>query len=75
MYTALWDLTVFYCLSEEESALAAPDSCITDEEYDGMICTVDAFGGLEGMNKTCRNTGAEEFTEMLMTNLYRCPVR
>ncbi len=73
MYTALWDLTLFYCLSEEEAALAAPDSGITDEEYDGMICIVDAFGGLEGMNKAYRNTGAEEFTEMLMTNLYDCP--
>ena len=38
-----------------------------------MICTVDAFGGLERMNKAYRNTGAEEFTEMLLTNLYGCP--
>ena len=73
MYTALWDLTVFYCLSEEEAALAVPDSGITDEEYDGMICIVDAFGGLEGMNEAYRNTGAEEFTETLLTNLYGCP--
>lgn len=73
MYTAFWDLTIFYCLSEEETALAAPDSGITEEEYDGMICTVDAFGGLERMNKAYRNTGAEEFTEMLLTNLYGCP--
>ena len=50
MYTALWDLTLFYCLSEEEAALAVPDSGITDEEYDGMICIVDAFGGLESVN-------------------------
>ena len=75
MYTALWDLTLFYCLSEEEAALAAPDSGITEEEYDGMICIVDAFGGLEGMNKFYKNTGAEEFTETLMTNLYGCPGR
>ena len=75
MYTALWDLTLFYCMSEEEAALAAADSGITDEEYDGMICIVDAFGGLEGMNKAYRNTGAEEFTEMLLTNLYDCPGR
>ena len=73
MYTALWDLTVFYCLSEEEAALAVPDSGITDEEYDGMICIVDGFGGLEGMNESYRSVGAEEFTEMLMTNLYACP--
>ena len=73
MYTALLDLTLFYCLSEEEAALAVADSGITDEEYDGMICTVDAFGGLNGMNKAYRNTGAEEFTETLMTNLYSCP--
>ena len=75
MYTAFWDLTVFYCLSEQEAALAASDSGITDEEYDGMICIVDAFGGLEGMNKAYRNIGPEEFTEMLMTNLYGCPGR
>ncbi len=73
MYTAFRDLTVFYCLSEEEAALAASDSGITDEEYDGMVCVVDAFGGLKGMNKAYRNTGAEELTEMLMTNLYSCP--
>ena len=73
MYTAFLDLTIFYCLSEEEVALAVADSGITDEEYDGMICIVDAFGGLEGMNKAYKNTGAEEFTEMLMSNLYRCP--
>ena len=73
MYTALWDLTVFYCLSQEEAALAVPDSGITDEEYDGMICIVGAFGGLEGMNKAYRNTDAEEFTEILLTNLYGCP--
>ena len=75
MYTALWDLTLFYCLSEEEAAMAVPDSGITDEEYDGMICIVDAFGGLEGMNKAYRNSRAEEFTEMLLTNLYDCPGR
>ena len=73
MYTAFLDLTTFYCLSEEEVALAASDSGITDEEYDGMVCVVDAFGGLKGMNKAYRNTGAEEFTEMLMANLYGCP--
>ncbi len=73
MYTAFRDLTVFYCLSEVEAALAAADSGITDEEYDGMICTVDAFGGLERMNEAYRNTGAEEFTEMLLANLYGCP--
>ena len=72
-HSQVWALTVFYCLSEEEAALAAPDSGITDEEYDGMICTVDAFGGLEGMNKAYRNTGADEFKEMLLTNLYGCP--
>ena len=38
-----------------------------------MICPVDVFGGLEEMNKAYRNTGAEEFAEMLMTNLYGCP--
>ena len=75
MYTAFLDLTIFYCLSEEESALAASDSGITTEEYDGMVCTVDAFGGLDGMNKEYRNTGTEDFTEMLMTNLYDCPGR
>ena len=73
MYTALWDLTVFNCLSEKEAALAASDSGITDEEYDGMICIVDAFGGLERMNKAYRNTGAEEFTKMLLNNFYGCP--
>lgn len=75
MYTAFLDLTIFYCLSEEESALAASDSGITTEEYDVMVCTVDAFGGLEAMNKAYRNTGAEQFTETLMTSLYDCPGR
>ena len=75
MYTALWDLALFYCLSEEEAALAAADSGVTDKEYDGMLCIVDAFGGLEGINKAYKNTGTEEFTEMLMTNLYDCPGR
>lgn len=32
MHNAFWDLTVFYCLSEEEAALAAPDLGITAEE-------------------------------------------
>ena len=72
-HTAVSDLTLFYCLSEEEAALAAPDSGLTDEEYDGMICTVDAFGGLEEFTETYRNTDAEEFTEMMLTNLYGCP--
>ena len=73
MHSAVSDLTLFYCLSEEEAALAAPDSGITDADYDGMICTVDAFGGLEAFTEAYRNTGAEEFTEMLLTNLYGCP--
>ena len=72
MHSAVWDLTVFYCLSEEEAALAAPDSGITDEEYDGMICTVDAFGGLEEFTEAYRNTGAEEFTEIFLANLSGC---
>ena len=38
-----------------------------------MICTVDAFGGLEEFTEAYRNTGAEEFTEMLLTNIYGCP--
>ncbi len=38
-----------------------------------MICTVDAFSELEGFTEAYRNTGAEEFTEMLLTNLYGCP--
>lgn len=37
-----------------------------------MICTVDALGGLEGLNKGYKNTGAEEFTEELLTSLYGC---
>ena len=73
MHNAVSDLTFFYCLSEEEVALAAPDSGITGDEYDGMICTVDAFGGLEEFVEAYRNTGTEEFTEMLLTNLYSCP--
>ena len=72
-HSEVWVLTVFYCLSEEEVALDAPDSGMTDEEYDGMICTVDAFGGLKEFTEAYRNTGAEEFTEMLLTNLYGCP--
>ena len=75
MYTAFLDLTIFYCLSSEEADLAAADSRISYEEYEGMVCTVDAFGGLDGMNKAYRNAGAEQFTETLMTNLYDCPGR
>ncbi len=72
MHNAVSDLTFFYCLSEEEAALAAPDSGITDEEYDGMICTVDAFGGLEAFTEAYRTTDAEEFAEMFLTNLSGC---
>ena len=72
MHNGFRDLTVFYCLSEEEAALAVPDSGITHEDYDGVICTVDAFGGLEGLNKGYRNTGAEEFTRELLTNASNC---
>ena len=71
-HTAVWELTVFYCLSEEEAALAAPDSGITEEEYDVIICTVDAFGGLEGFTDTYKTTGADGFTELFLTNLYGC---
>ena len=71
-HTAVWDLTVFYCLSEEEVTLAAPDSGLTDDEYDGMICTVEAFGGLEGLTDAYKTTGAQEFTDALLTNTYGC---
>ena len=72
MHNVFRDLTFFYCLSDEEAALAAPDFAITDEEYDEMICTVDALGGLDGLNDGYRNTGAEEFTRELLTNISRC---
>ena len=70
MHTAFWDLTVFNFLSEEEAALAAPDSGITADEYEGRICSVDAFGGLEGLSKGYRNNDAEGFTNELLTILY-----
>ena len=73
VHHAFWDLTVFYCLSEEEAALAVPDSGITVYEYDAMICTVDAFGGLEGLNEAYRSTDPEEFTERFLTAASRCP--
>ena len=72
-HTAVWDLTVWYCLSEEEVALAGPDSGITSDEYDGMICTVEAFGGLEGLARMYKTTEIEEFTDALLTNMFGCP--
>ncbi len=72
-HTAVWDLTVWYCLSEEEVALAGPDSGITSDEYDGMICTVEAFGGLAGLAQMYKTTGIEEFTDALLTNASGCP--
>ena len=71
-HSAVWDLTVFYCLSEEEVALAAPYSGITDEEYDRMMCAVEAFGELEGLTDAYKTTDSEEFTEEFLTNLYGC---
>ena len=71
-HSEVWVLTVFYCLSEEEATLDSSESGMTDDEYDGMICTVDAFGGLKEFTEAYRNTGAEEFTKELVTNIYGC---
>ena len=72
-HTAVWDLTVWYCMSEEEVALAGPDSGITSDEYGGMICTVEAFGGLEGLAHMYKTTEVEEFTDAFVTNASGCP--
>ena len=71
-HTAVWDLTVWYCLSEEEVVLAGPDSGITSDEYGGMMCTVEAFGGLEGLTHMYKTTEVEEFTDALLTNTSGC---
>ena len=71
-HAAVWDLTVWYCLSEEEVALAGPDSGITDDEYEEMICTVEAFGGLEGLAEAYKSTAMEEFTSRFLTSLLGC---
>ena len=44
------------------------DSGITDEEYDGMTCTVDVFGGLEELAEAYRTTGMEEFAKQLLND-------
>ena len=71
-HTAVWDLTVWYCLSEEEVALAGPDAGITDDEYAGMMCTVEAFGGLEGLADAYKTTDPEEFADGFLTNASGC---
>ena len=72
-HSAIWYLTVWYCQSEEEDALAAPDSGITEDEHDGMLCVVEAFGGLDGLTDAYRTTDAQDFTNAFLTNSYGCP--
>ena len=72
VHAAVWDLTVWYCLSAEEVALAGPHSGITDDEFKGMTCTVEAFGGLEEFVGSYTRTDAQEFTNAYMANASGC---